>query len=180
MKTDLGVVRKYGNALFELSVNKKLLEPVSKDLNTLLALLESDLDIKVFTFSFKVTPEEKAEVFKQAFPGFNELTHNFLATVFVNKRQIELQGIIREFQRLYKIHKNDLDIKITVPIELDDSTAKFISTSLNVLTKQNVILDVKTDSSILGGMKLRIGNVVYDGSLSGRLSKLREKLIIEN
>lgn len=180
MKTDLSVVRKYGNALFELSIDKNLLEVIYKDLNTFLDLLANDRDVKVFTFSFKVTPEEKASVFKQAFPDFHELTHNFLATVFANKRQIELEGIIREFQRLYKIDKNDLDVKITVPVGLDDSTAKSITSSLSDLTKQNVILDVNTDSSILGGMKLRIGNVVYDGSVSGRLSKLREKLIIEN
>lgn len=180
MKTDFSVVRKYGNALFELAIDKNLLEQIHKDVSSFLELLTDDRDVKVFTFSFKVTPEEKANVFRQAFPDFNEITHNFLATVFVNKRQIELEGIIREFQRLYRIDKNYLDVKITVPVALENDTANSITSSLSKLTGQNVILDVTTDSTILGGMKLRIGNVVYDGSVSGRLSKLREKLIIEN
>ncbi|MCC7429359.1 ATP synthase F1 subunit delta [bacterium] len=178
MKTDLSIAKKYSVAFFELAKEKSILDKVASDLKTLEKVLESDPQIKSFTFTFKVTPEEKSKVFASVFPDFNELTQNLLATIFSNKRQMLIFDIIKDFSRLYKTEKNELDVKIFVPAEIETKTEETISTSVGNLTGKKVVLEVKVQPALLGGAKLRIGNTIYDGTVSGRLNKLRQELLI--
>lgn len=90
-----------------------------------------------------------------------------------------LEGVCQEFRRLGEEANNQVSVAVTTAVPLDADQRKKVVTALESFTGKKVRLAEETDPAILGGAKTRIGSVVYDGTVAGRLKKLRKQLIGE-
>ncbi len=97
--------------------------------------------------------------------------------VLLNNRRGELIGLV---QRLYdermKAHKNIVTVEAVTATELPDNVRQEVVTSLEEALNANVDLDERIDESLIAGMKVKIRNTVYDGSVAHQLERLRERL----
>lgn len=101
---------------------------------------------------------------------------NLLGLVLRRRRLDSLPQIAREFKRLYNRRVGVVEATATSALELDQTAIAALTTRLETMTGKKVELATTIDPSILGGIQVRIGDTLYDGSVRGRLERLRSRL----
>lgn len=101
---------------------------------------------------------------------------NLLGLVLRRRRLDSLPQIAREFKRLYNRRAGVVDATATSALRLDQHEIDALTTRLESMTGKKVELATVVDPGILGGIQVRIGDTLYDGSVRGRLERLRSRL----
>ncbi len=141
-------------------------------------VLSENPDLKEFMETPDFGEQEKFPVIDKVVAAGDfaaEIGH--LLKLLIRKERIQdLPGII-EYIRMNYGYGDAVTAVLTSAFPLDDDGVKTIKDGLERKIKRRVILFVTFDSELLGGVKVRIGNKVYDGSLKRQLTELRERLI---
>jgi F-type H+-transporting ATPase subunit delta len=101
---------------------------------------------------------------------------NLLALALRRRRLESMPQIATEFRRLYNRRAGIVVATATSALELDATERAALQTRLEKMTGAKVELETTVDPSILGGIQVRVGDTLYDGSVRGRLERLRAKL----
>jgi F-type H+-transporting ATPase subunit delta len=109
-----------------------------------------------------------------------QLTSRFLALAVERRRETILGEIYGEYQRLANEARNILPVQVTAAVPLTDPERAALATALSNRTGKNVTLEVDVDPEIMGGLMLRMGDTVIDGSVRSRLKQLRSRLLGAN
>lgn len=170
--------RSYAEALFALGQKTGEDETYARAFETFVALLESDDRIRDFLGSPKIDVAAKKDVLARALEDrVPRLFLNFLLVVLDKRRQRFVPEIAREYRRLVDERLGRLHVQITLAHEPDERMEHEVATELGRLMGKRVIPHVRVDPSILGGIIVRSGDRVLDGSLRRRLLSLRQRLL---
>lgn len=173
------VARRYAEALFELALEKGLLDQVEKDLAQVTGLLKEDLDLRSIFLNQLLPGNQKMEIFSQLLgPEYQEITRNFIFLLLEKRREEHLFAIYREYVNLADQERNIMDGEVWTAAELSDQIKKDLEKRLSKLSGKNVRLQYKVDPKLLGGAVLKIGDKVLNGSLANRLEKMKENLML--
>ena len=102
---------------------------------------------------------------------------NFLAVLLQNDRMNDFPEILAEYRREMDVRLNIGEAEITSIRELDQQERSNLEAQAAGLTGKNIRAVYRQDPSLLGGVVLRIGTILYDGSVRGRLDRLRQQLV---
>ena len=108
-------------------------------------------------------------------PGL--LVRNFILLLLKNDRLHHFDLICNHYDRLANEKLGRITAHVTTAVELDAGQYQTIEQRVAAVTQKEVQLDTQIDLSILGGVIVRIDNTVLDGSLRGRLTRLRRELV---
>ena len=171
------IARRYAKALFELQ------EPaeVSLTAETLRVLAEAFLASREFRsllLSPVFTREQKAAVIAQlaAKTVCPPITARFLAHVVRKNRIAQLREISEAFGKLADQVSNRKVVEIAAARPLTDEQQAAIRTKLEQVTSSQIDLSIHVDPAVIGGLEIRIGSTVYDGTVRGQLARLRSAL----
>ena len=103
-------------------------------------------------------------------------TRNFILVLLDNGRLADVEAIVA-FQHLLDSRSKKVRAEVCSAVALEKTELESIKKEAERLTGQEVIVDVRVDESLIGGVVTRIGNVVLDGSVRTDLEVLREKLL---
>jgi len=96
----------------------------------------------------------------------------------LRRRRLELvPRIAREYRRLYNQSVGIVEATATSAAPLDDRELRALQERLENMTNKRVELTTAVDPRLLGGIQVRIGDMLLDGSVRGRLERLREQLV---
>jgi F-type H+-transporting ATPase subunit delta len=109
--------------------------------------------------------------------GLFPQVRNFLAVIMDHERIIVLQEILDEYHGLADEQAGLAEAEITTARPLDDRDRAELEAQVTRLAGGRVRATYREDRSLLGGVVVRIGSTVYDGSVRARLLGLRQKLI---
>jgi len=172
------IARSYATALFELAAKSGSAEAFSRGLGDVRALLAADGRIGDFLRSPKIDVEAKKTALRAAFDGrVPPLFLNFLMVVLDKRRQRLLGEIGREFDLLMDQQLGRVNVQVTLAHEPDADELADIRARLARLIGKDVITHVHQDSEILGGIIVRYGDRLLDGSLRRQLLSLRGRLM---
>lgn len=177
----LAVAKQYAQALAELVFapnSAASAERVGAELRALEELTRSSAELRTILLSPAVPPARKRAVIARLTDplGLSRLVRNFLFVV-IDRRRIGLLGRIREaFERLVDEREGILRAKVQAAAELRAEQRAQLEEALARLTGRQVRSEYAVDEELLGGLVLRLGSTVYDGSLRGRLEALRRRL----
>ena len=101
---------------------------------------------------------------------------NLLALALRRRRLESMPRVMREFRGLYNQRAGIVEATATSALALDASEIAALTSRLEKMTSRKIELETTVDPSILGGIQVRIGDTLYDGSVRGRLERLRAKL----
>ena len=101
---------------------------------------------------------------------------NLLSLALRRRRLESMPQVMSEFRRLYNRGAGNVEATATSALALDASEVAALTTRLEKMTGGKIELETTVDPSILGGIQVRIGDTLYDGSVRGRLERLRAKL----
>jgi F-type H+-transporting ATPase subunit delta len=125
----------------------------------------------------RVTKERKVEIIRHALAGAPAPFILFLAAVVKRGRQMLLPRIADEYRVLVDVQLNRVRASVTLARDTDALTRQVLVERLTAAIGKEVIAAFTTDPSLLGGVVVKIGDRVYDGSVKKRLGRLRNQLI---
>ena len=168
------IALRYSKALFELAQKAKAVEPIQQDLQALLGLLTSSHDLKGALFSRRYgRPAQKNVVSELARRGkFHPLTQSFLARVAQNGRLRYLAPMVSFYQKYVYVFLEQTLVEVTTVSPLKATEIQALTKTLKSQLASDIILDLKVDTSLIGGIRLRIGSKLIDNSYQTQLRKL--------
>ena len=166
------IARPYAQAVFDEAQRQDDLKGWSDMLSTLAELL-SNLEVRAVVSSPRVT-NSKIEDFVTALCG-NKLTtqqHNFIRVLVDGHRLDVVTEILVMYEALRAEAEKFADVIVTSAFELSDAQKKKIAAALKVRMQREIRLSCKVDKKLLGGVVIRTGDKVIDGSAHTRLGEM--------
>ena len=168
--------RMYARALFETARENERLEQVSADLASVAGALEEVPAFGAFLRNPQVEPAGKAAVLEEICAGADGLVRNFVRLVAEKGRAGELREMRAEFDALLAKSQNRLAVELTTAHELSNDEAQSIVKTIEAASGRAVEATRSVDPSLIGGIVLQVGSYRADGSIRGRLERLRREL----
>ena len=175
---DTTIARNYAEAVLELARKANDLRGWGEMLDSIGNAVESDRRLRVFLESPRVSAQKKNEIFQKAYGG--ALPRNFvrfLQALVKNRRQMLIPQIAHEYNDLVDQVEGRVHASVTVAREADEADRKVITTQLSRAIGKVVVPHFHVNPGILGGVVVRVGDTVLDGSVKRRLSTLRAKML---
>jgi F-type H+-transporting ATPase subunit delta len=170
-----GMPGRYATALFELALAENGLDKVAEDLGRFAALVDQSPDLKRVVRSPVFTPEEQAKavaaVLKAA--DITGLAANFISLAARNRRLYAVGDMIAAYRKLLAAHRGEETAEVTSAEPLSAEQIERIKASLRTADGRDVRVETKVDPSILGGLVVKVGSRMIDGSLRTKLQNLR-------
>ncbi len=174
---DLRAARRYATALFNVALRQNELDPTEAGLNLILQVWKENPRLAETLELPQLPLERKRLIVEQLFTRqVNPLVVRF-AQLLVEKRRVEsFPAAVAEFQRLADAHRHLVRAQVTTATPLAADQAVALQNRLGARTGQTVLLEQRIDPAIKGGVIVRIGDQVMDGSVRGYLDSLRQRL----
>jgi len=168
------IARVYAESLFEVAKERDKLDQIRAELGEFADALEGEREMQEFFFSPYFSSAEKRDGLERSVSGADEELINFLELLTEKHRMPLLFRIRRSFDEMWKRENRKLDVTVTSAVELDRKVVDDIGKAIEEQTDRDVELSSNVDEDILGGLVLRVGNMVLDASIRSRLDKLRK------
>ena len=169
---------RYAEALYELALEEDDLAAYYQDMQKVKDIFQADRQIIDFFAAALVSEKEKLALLEQTLEGQVGLyVLNFLKLLVKKKRIRWLIAICDDFKKKYLEHMGIVEGYVYSAMALDDAILTQIQSAISQKEKKQVQLQFVLDPSLLGGVKVVVGQHVYDGSLEARLGQLRAELL---
>ena len=166
----------YSRALFEAARDNDVVDRIHEELQTVDDALSEDRELRLFFFSPYFTSDEKKEAVGRVVEGADERLVNFLELLAERHRMPVLSRIRRQFDGMWAEENKLLPVSVTSAVDLDESLVQEIGRRIEDQTGRRVELSSSVDPDVLGGLVVRVGNVVLDASVRNRLEQLRKQV----
>lgn len=170
------IAQVYARALFEVAKERGVLDPIREQLRQFAEALGANRQLAVFLFSPYFSTEEKKAGLRRVVVGAEPAFMNFLEALLERHRMPAIFRIRARYEELWDEENRLLPVSVTSATELDEGTVASIGDRIAESTGQTVELSSHVDPDILGGIVLRVGNVILDASIRSRLNQLRKQV----
>ena len=175
---DETVARNYAETLFELASRNESIQEYGDALGMVAGLLEDDSRFRTFVETPRIDDETKKDVIRKVFRDkAPKQVINLVLITIDKRRQTLLREISAEYLLLLDDHLGREHVEVTVARPLDDTTENVVSERLSKMLGKQAIPHIRVKPEILGGLIVRTGDMIYDGSVRRRLEDLRRRLL---
>ena len=173
------ISKTYGDALFELAVEKDKVDVLLEEIVQLQEVLSENDEFGKLMNHPKIIKEEKIQVAKDVFAGrISEELLGFLTIIISKDRYKDINEILDYFIAEVKRYKGIGIATVTTAIPLKEEQCKKIEQKLLDTTGyKEMEMHYQTDESLIGGMLVRIGDRVVDSSVKTKLNELQKELL---
>jgi len=171
----------YPNALADVALQQGAADPVLKQLNDFAGAYAESAELRNLLATPSVTSKEKHAVVEKisARLGASKIVRNFLFLIIDHRRTLMIPELAKAFQTVIRERQGFAEATVTSAAEMNDAQKKDLTQSLEKKTGKKIEAKYAVDKGLLGGVVVRIGDTVYDGSLRYRLNVMRVKLAAE-
>lgn len=163
----------YAEALLELADERGELDAVVEEVGFLRSLLVDDLAFRTFLETPSIDASEKSAVLDRALRDrLSSSLVDFVQVVVRKNRQLFLGEILEEFGHLHDEKLGRIHVDAVSAVALGDESREELTRLLGEKLRKTIVLDTSIQPQILGGLVLRIGDVVVDGSSRRRLKEV--------
>jgi ATP synthase F1 delta subunit len=170
------IAQVYARALFEVATERDSLDEIHDELDAFADAMNDNRELAVFFFSPYFAVEEKKDGLKRAVSNANPEFVNFLEALIERHRMPAIFRIRTVFDGLWDEAHKLLPVQIVSAIELDETTVKDLGEKIGRQVDRHIEVSRVVDPDILGGIVLRVGNVIMDASIRTRLEQLRKQV----
>lgn len=175
---DPTLARNYAEALFELAERHGAHEKYLRAALLLTEVLDTNPRVRQFLEMPKIDTRAKQQALKQALTGrVPPLFINYLLVVLAKRRQRLLPDIGRQYALLLDEKLGRLHVQVILAHQPDAATTDRIAAELSRILGRAAIPHVRVDPGIVGGIIVRYGDRILDGSVRRRLMSLRGRLL---
>jgi F-type H+-transporting ATPase subunit delta len=168
--------RRYAEAIFDIAERDGNVETWLEQLTSVSAAVSNESIVRGLEDP-NVSLDRRLAALDKALDASAVPQMRSLLTLIVRRRRVEmLPQIAREFRRLYNIRAGIVEATAISAAPLDETELAALRSRLEQMTAGKVELETKVDTSLLGGIQVRLGDLLIDGSVRGRLERLRNRL----
>jgi F-type H+-transporting ATPase subunit delta len=172
------LARRYAAALFDAAKDADIIDKVESDLGLLTYSLQTMPRLKEMMMHPLIPAARKKHLAAEIFAAeIDTLTLNFLGLLIDKRREAVIEDIESEYVQLADLFRGIIAVTVTSAVTLTHDEQSRLKTKLEGLTGKKVELDLAEDPSIMGGLIVRIGDTVIDGSVTGYLAALKDQLL---
>jgi F-type H+-transporting ATPase subunit delta len=176
--TNETIARNYAGTLFDLAQRNEGLEVFAGGMDLVVGLLDQNPNFRTFLETPRIADGDKKELLKKVFDtALPRPLLNFLQVTVDKRRQRLLGAIGEEFHSLLDEHLGRAHVTVTLARTMDSAGLEELSEKLSALLGKEAIPHVRVNPAILGGVHLKTGDTVYDGTLRRRIKQLRRQLV---
>jgi F-type H+-transporting ATPase subunit delta len=174
-----GMAGRYASALFSLAQDAHETGEVAAALKTFDGLIAESPDLQRLVRSPVFTADEQIKALGAilARSGIVGVTANFIKLVAAKRRLFAIRDMIANYQKLYDFERGVIRAEVTVASPPSDAHVAALKEALKEATKgKDVEVSVKIDPSIIGGLVVKLGSRMVDGSLKTKLNAIRTRM----
>ena len=172
----LGLARRYVQPLYEIAQEKVIVQRISGDLKVLDKTLRDNDEFRTFLMNPSVDRSAKKGVMEALFAEFSKFSLNFIRLV-IQKNRTEVLIVARSlFNGLIEDASGVITGMIESAVPIDENTLKQVRAMLSRRFEGELHLATRADPELIGGLRVRVGNTVIDGSVNHRLEQLEESM----
>lgn len=175
------IIRRYARALIEIGEEGNRYKAIGRELRDLLGVFSGSPEL----YNILLNPMYKLEERKGLVEGICEnlgvsLEVKKFLSLLVETRDIRLyQGICEAYFRLEDELEGRITARVEAPVELDKGLVTGVKERLQTLTGKDIVLKVDKNPALIGGLVVRVGNVILDGSIKTQLEKIKDRLVAD-
>lgn len=174
------VARRYAKALFSIGQEKgaDALDAYGKDLSGLAEILDQAPELLRIFRNPIISVDEKKQVLEKLFAKLkpSDVVKNFCLLLADKERLSALPDIIAVYSELLDIEQGVVRGELVTAIKLDSKKQTAVKKELEKKSGKKLVLDFEADKSILGGVVLKVGDMIMDASLRAQLGMLQENI----
>lgn len=175
------IAKRYARAFLEIGLQEKAVKVFGEELKSFAELLRANPKLRHILFSsIYASPIRKGIV--QALSTSMHLslrTKEFIELLIDRERMNHFFEILKAYENLGDEILNRQRVTVITPIDLPLGVVEAIKVQLEKKTGKEILLAVEKDQSLIGGVLVKIGNTIYDGSILKQMQKIKENLYRE-
>ena len=173
------VGKRYSKALYEVAEEQNSIEEMLEDLKSLKKVYEDNPSLSFALAGRSISRTEKLKILETLKSQFGELMQDFLGLVFDNNRMDCIIDIADAFIEKYDEANGIVEAIVTTTIDIDDAQAESLKSVIKQRFSVNKVNLTKiVDPSIIGGVIIRVGDQVVDGSVVKRFNDIKKTLLV--
>ncbi len=169
--------KKYARALYSITQDRGITDKIKEEMISVKKVFNDEPKIQKILEQKQIPFYDKQKLISNVFGSSLSQISLGVLTILLKRGRILLLGeIIDEFCRMIAAEKGELKVEVKTALKISESSKRELSKALSDITGAKVSLDVHIDETIIGGIVVRIGDKVIDGSIKGELANLRKKI----
>ncbi len=172
------LARPYAKAAFSTAESAGQLGIWSKSLGVLGSVVSDSKVAGFLSTPSRSTGEQAQTLIDLCGAELDKQVQNFVLVLAANKRLALLPEIVQLFEQLKAEREKSVDVEVTSAFAVDAAAANQLAEVLKKRLQRDVKLTTSIDSSLIGGVVVRAGDLVIDNSVRGRLKKLAESMSV--
>ncbi|MEC0129262.1 F0F1 ATP synthase subunit delta [Paenibacillus pabuli] len=175
MSRDTIVAKRYAKALFEVALEQKQVLEVEQELRTVVSAITGDAEIGKFIESPNISEEAKQNVLRTSLDG--KVSEPVLKTVLllIERGRVELlEALLNDYVKIEGESLGIADARVYSTYALNDEEQETVAREFGGRVNKKIRIENIVDPTLLGGLKVAIGDTIYDGSLAGKLERLEQ------
>ena len=167
------VAKTYATALFDVAIESNQLDRFGEELEFIVGTFRQHPEFYELYKTPQISSEEKKQIVAKVFQqGISQEVMSFLKILLDKRRTGSFEDIAKEYQRLANAHNNIAEAVAITAIPMSSEEKLALENKLSMTTGKVVRLKNEIDDSIIGGILVRIGDKVIDGTIQSRLNEL--------
>jgi len=168
------VAKRYARALFDVAREQNLVAQVEEELRSVLAVIRDNPDFGKLLQHPNIASAAKVEMIKEVFGDqLSETVFNTLCLLLERRREDALSYVLDAFVAIANEALGQANAVVTSPTALSDKEKEEITAQFGKLVGKKIRIENVIDASLIGGVQVQIGDRLFDGSLSGKLTRLQ-------
>ncbi len=170
---------RYALALFELASENLQVEEIDKNVSFLLDYCKNNLAFANFLKNPTYQLEIQSKIFLKIskIMKLNTTLSNFIQLIISKRRIYFLEKILKNFNNLSSKKKGKIDAIFISSKDLSEEERKKINQDISKAIKSNINFSYKTDKTLISGIKIQVGSLLIDTTVSNKLKRLKQSML---
>ncbi|MBN6205837.1 F0F1 ATP synthase subunit delta [Ralstonia pickettii] len=175
------IAKRYADALFQLGLEKSMLEKYVEDLTVVREVFSTNKELNIFLLHPKVNGEQKKQLLTKSLNSLHTDVVNTVKLLVERHRTTLIPSVVDAFIKNVNDAKGiEVATVYSVRELTEDEKQKLKVSFAKRLGKNTLKFESVIDPSLIGGIKIRVGNTIYDGTISGKLHRIERKITVAN
>lgn len=172
------VARRYARGLFAVAQEQNQVDEVARDLQQVVAVIRQVPELRELFEHQLVSTRDKKEIVASLWrESVCQLVYGFLNLVIDKRRERYLEPMLEEYLVLFRELKNLAVAEVKTAFPLDSQYQEVLQRTLEKMTGKTIELHLSVAPELIGGMIIKVGDRVYDGSVKQQLQALGERIV---
>ncbi len=173
-------VKNYANALLTVSKELNCIPKTGNSLQIIEQLVKQEKVFRAFFYTQRINPVEKVNILKSVLGDLiNPVVYEFFTLLSERNEYQMFIAVATVYAKLQKESLNQIDVTAYSIEGIDKDIISTIVQGIEKSTGKSVELRTQMDKELLGGLKLRVGNTIFDGTIANQMAKMK-KVLLQN